>query len=136
MSCKFCYKLGDNDRNKEVNWEVRTCYTDQNIENYNNEFSEWDGKNRIIKSQGFDLTAYKYENEVKISVGYNMTTNDGLIINTFSEAITWSFCPFCGKQISSKVRIPKYEHQFLIEDEEFDDEEIIGKIKEEEYVDK
>jgi hypothetical protein len=115
--CKFCYELGK--IKKEISWQVRSSMSTQNIEDYNELPSEWDGKHRVIKYQNFTLTIYgNYDEGIRISVDYELNTNDGIIISPFSEAIQWSFCPFCGEQISKKIVVAEelYGHQFSIED--------------------
>lgn len=119
--CKFCYKIGES-KEKQIHWAVRSCYADQNIEDYNGEPAH-DGKHRIINSEGFQITAYKHKDDnVYVGIEYRMKTSDGFIISPFSETIQWSFCPFCGEQISQDIVLAEdiYKHQFEIEDEDYE----------------
>jgi len=116
--CKFCYKLGD--INKEIIWEVRSCMADQNISDFNETASEWDSKHRGIDSEAFSMTAYKDNGITSVSIAYRLETDDGIIISPFSNTIPWSFCPFCGEQISDSVKLAEdlYQHELDIDDDQ------------------
>ena len=120
--CKFCYNLGIN-KNKEINWNVRSCYADQNLENDNGCPSEFDGKHRNIISEQFRIQPYILNGYTMISIEYNLKTDDGLIISPFSEAVQWSYCPFCGEKLSKgevKFADEICDYRFSIEDIEYD----------------
>lgn len=128
--CKFCYKIGEN--KKDITWEVRSCYADQNIDE---EYGEYNDNNRTIKKERFKLTPYKLEDgKVKISVDYRMETSDNIVISPFSESIPLSFCPFCGKQLNKDIIKVEdiYSHQFNIEDEDYDMQKALDLLEESE----
>ena len=121
--CKFCYKIGDN-KDKKIIWSVRSCMADQNIDELYGEFND---KNSHIAKEYFEITPYKNDNGISVSIEYRMEMSNGIIVNPFSEAIKWSFCPFCGRKISHSIKTPDeiYEHQFDIEDIKYDNDKVL-----------
>lgn len=116
MSCKFCYKIGKID--KDIIWNVRSCYAEQNIEDYNDLPSEWDNKHRKIEKEYFKIQPYiDSKNNINISIEYRMETDDNLIINPFSECLQITYCPFCGEKISNDIKNIEDEYAIEIDDE-------------------
>ena len=93
--CEFCE--GDS---YNVNYDVRSCYDNQNIDSENGLPSEWDGEDRLINEEYFRLHSTRSGEGVCIWLEYQMETNDGVIISPFSETVKWKFCPFCGRQLA------------------------------------
>lgn len=101
--CQFCEALKD--KNKDIIWNVRSTYADDNICEIIND------KNCSLCNgciMEFNLKGHVYNEDVYVSVEYNQelvsSDRDEVIIRPFSEAMQFNYCPICGEQISKIVR--------------------------------
>lgn len=116
--CNFCDALMVN---KEILWEVRSTYADNNICEFVNDTtcSLCNGCH-----MGFSLKSHDYKGDTYVGVEYKQvlksTEGEEVIIWPFSESIQFNFCPICGNKISRNIKrwSEYYEHQISIEDKE------------------
>lgn len=101
--CEFCESITN--KNKEILWQVRSTYADDNVCNYVN--GEDCNRCKGCKMY-FKLSGTNYNENTYVGVTYMqqiMSENDTkVIINPFSEGIQFNYCPFCGKQISENIK--------------------------------
>lgn len=116
--CEFCEALKD--KNKEIEWFVRSTYADDNICEYinDNECSKCNGCNMY-----FNLKGYNIDNNLYVGVEYNQTVTspmgEDVIIRPFTESIKFNYCPICGQQISKNMSLfEHYVNELKIKDRE------------------
>jgi len=118
--CEFCENITN--RDKEIIWNVRSTYADDNI-------CEFVNDNNCSVCEGcfmhFKLSGYKsYDEDIYVGVEYNqeLTSSDGkkVYVRPFSETIQFNYCPICGKQISKNIKEfgKYYSNQISINDSE------------------
>lgn len=117
--CEFCEGLKDKD--KEITWQVRSTYADNNICEFVNDItcSTCGGC-----KMGFTLKGYDYEGNTYVEVEYKQVLKSidevEVVIWPFSEGIQFNFCPICGDQLSKKLKHWReyHQHQISVDDRE------------------
>ncbi len=101
--CEFCDNI-NSFRSKKIKWSVRSFSADNNLDEildpcFSGEWSE--------DYCEFGLFGYEYKDKVYVGVDYRQEVHknneEKLIIDAFSETIPFSFCPFCGIQLSKEI---------------------------------
>lgn len=117
--CKFCENVTN--REKEIVWNVRSTYADDNICEFVND-KNCSSCDRC--EMYFNLTGYEHNNNIYVGVGYNQKISslqgEEVIIRPFSETIHFNYCPFCGNKISKDmIEFEKmYNCQIEVKDKE------------------
>lgn len=101
--CEFCSALKDN--NKEIIWNVRSQYADDNL-------CEFVNGEKCGCCQGceesFWITSHPNQGDINISIEYSryVTASDGTKVGVkpFSESLQINYCPVCGNQLSNEIR--------------------------------
>lgn len=109
--CKFCSALLEN---KKIYWQERSTVADDNFcETVCN--NDCDGCHGGDKRE-FTLTPSIINGNVYVSVDYYREAYE-TIIYPFSELMPFSYCPFCGKQISKSIEpFNENDHRYSVED--------------------
>lgn len=107
--CTFCQALLNE---KKIEWSERSIMVADNFcETVCN--SNCDGCYGCDKRL-FSLTPSIIDGNVYVSVDYYRTAH-GTTIYPFSEPMPFSFCPFCGEQISKDVtEFNEYHHAYSV----------------------
>jgi hypothetical protein len=112
--CRFCDNIID--KTKEIIWNVRSTYADDNI----CEFVNGNDCGSCDKCEMyFKLDSYELNGNINVGMQYNqkITTPDGkdVIIRPFSEMLQFNYCPFCGKQISKDIQNNEADNEYYVE---------------------
>jgi len=100
--CKFCDLLKNNGTLK---WKERSTFADDNlceIASGEDMYTKCEGCNGCDK-RGFELTSYASSGDVRVGVSYFRKPH-GVEVSPFTEPIPFSFCPFCGEQVSKNIK--------------------------------
>lgn len=120
--CDFCDALSTSTfKEKEIIWNVRSTFADDNIVDmldvdYSGDYLE--------DYAAFKLYGHNRDGNIFVGVEYRqeisnrIQSKEKVVISPFSETIQFNFCPICGKQISNNVKEFKdyYHNQIHIED--------------------
>lgn len=99
--CRFCDLLK---HGGEMYWSERSTLANDNLCEFvsqKDEYSMCEGCNGC-EERGFDLISYVVDGNAKVFISYFRNPH-GVEVSPFSESIPFSFCPFCGSQVSEKV---------------------------------
>ena len=99
--CRFCDLLKNGE---ELYWSERSTYAGDNLCKFvssKDKYEMCEGCNGC-GYRGFKLTSYVLDGNTRIGVSYFRKPH-GIEVSPFSEPIPFSFCPFCGNQVSKKI---------------------------------
>lgn len=119
--CEFCDVLTSDRYTKKIQWNTRSTFADENIEEVLEEKSKY-SERWIENYSGFEMDSYIHEGNIFVGIQYRKEISNNkqeiAIISPFSETIQFNFCPICGKQISENVKEFKdyYYNQISIEE--------------------
>lgn len=103
--CTFCKSLLSGDK---ITWEMRSTYAEDNIcdkiNGTNCSLCEGCGAN-------FSISASLFKEEVMVNIEFEqrigMDSASEAVIHPISETAVFTYCPMCGKRLSTKT--PKLE---------------------------
>ena len=100
--CKFCDLLKNSGT---LIWKERSTFADDNLCEYASENSgcvmcdDCGG----CHDRGFELDLYNFDDQALMRVSYYRKVCD-VTVSTSSETMPFSFCPFCGEQVSKNIK--------------------------------